>query len=160
MEQRYPPASFCANHLHFVERRPPANRKPRGSSWTPAAAAGLFLQMASPNEAQWSIPVPVTGLDFSIDAAARCLVARPGFPAGLRIAFPQAPFAKRQLRGYPPCFNVLEHLYDPGEYLRAAHDLLAPKRAFSGPGAQRGPAGSFCCWANAGVASTSPPASD
>jgi SAM-dependent methyltransferase len=67
---------------------------------------------------------PVTGLDFSIDAA-HAAWWRAGVPAVCG-SLSQAPFAKGSCAAVT-MFHVLEHLYDPGEYLRAAHDLLAPE---------------------------------
>jgi SAM-dependent methyltransferase len=66
----------------------------------------------------------VAGLDFSMDAA-HAAWWRAGVPA-VRGELSHAPFAAGSCAAVT-MFHVLEHLYDPGEYLRAAHELLAPE---------------------------------
>ena len=77
---------------------------------------------------------PVAGLDFSMDAA-HAAWWRAGVPAVCGM-LSQAPFAPGSCAAVT-MFHVLEHLYDPASYLRAAHDLLGAGRASDRPGAQR-----------------------
>lgn len=64
------------------------------------------------------------GLDFSIDAASVAWSGN-GVPAVCG-ALTRAPFRPASF-GLITMFHVLEHLYDPGAYLSAAHELLIPE---------------------------------
>jgi hypothetical protein len=63
----------------------------------------------------WSVPV-LTGLDFSIDAAHAACGALAFRRSADRF---EAPFANGSCAAVT-MFHVLEHLYDPGEYLPLA----------------------------------------
>jgi SAM-dependent methyltransferase len=102
------------DHIHFVERALKESEQ-SGLVLDVGCGGGLFLGMLQARG------FPVVGLDFSIDAAraawesnrvpATCgLLSSPPFPPGSCAAVTM--------------FHVLEHLYDPRCYLKAAHSLL------------------------------------
>ena len=109
------------DHLHFVER---ALRESdaKGTIADAGCGGGLFLQMLAERGAVERTG-PVAGLDFSMGAA-HAAWWRAGVPA-ICGDLSRAPFAAGSCAAVT-MFHVLEHLYDPGSYLRAAHDLLAP----------------------------------
>jgi SAM-dependent methyltransferase len=78
---------------------------------------GLFLRMLAERGHR------VVGLDFSLQAASAAWRVN-GVPATCG-SLTQAPFAPESCAGVT-MFHVLEHLYDPGAYLEAAHRLLRP----------------------------------
>lgn len=67
---------------------------------------------------------PVVGLDFSLEAA-NLAWRRSGVPA-VCATLSRAPLARASC-SVVTMFHVLEHLYDPGSYLEAAHALLKPE---------------------------------
>jgi SAM-dependent methyltransferase len=109
------------DHLRFVERAL------RGSSADGAVldvgcGGGLFLQMLEERHAG-GMSRPVIGLDFSLDAA-RTAWKRAAVPT-VCASLSQAPFEAGSCAAIT-MFHVLEHVYDPMEYLDTAHRLLAP----------------------------------
>jgi SAM-dependent methyltransferase len=121
MEQRYR-RFVLRDHLHFVERAL-RESEAKGTILDAGCGGGLFLQMLAERGAL-DRTGPVAGLDFSMDAAYAAWW-RAGVPA-LRGDLSKAPFAPGSCAAVT-MFHVLEHLYDPGDYLRAAHELLAPQ---------------------------------
>lgn len=105
------------DHLHFVERAIRESEEP-GVVLDVGCGGGLFLQML-----QQRLRVPVVGLDFSLEAA-NVAWRRSGVPA-VCATLSRAPFAAASCSAIT-MFHVLEHLYDPGSYLEAAHRLLQP----------------------------------
>lgn len=105
------------DHLHFVER---ALREceEEGPVLDVGCGGGLFLQMLAERGAK-----RVVGLDFSLDAASVAW-RRSGVPA-VCSSLARAPIAPGSC-AVITMFHVLEHLYDPGSYLDAAHELLRP----------------------------------
>jgi SAM-dependent methyltransferase len=79
---------------------------------------GLFLQMLAERGVKH-----VAGLDFSLDAA-RAAWTRAKVPA-VCATLSRAPLPLSSC-AMITMFHVLEHLYDPGSYLEAAHKLLKP----------------------------------
>jgi SAM-dependent methyltransferase len=79
---------------------------------------GLFLQMLAERGVK-----RVAGLDFSLDAA-RAAWTRARVPA-ICATLSRPPLAPSSC-AVVTMFHVLEHLYDPGSYLDAAHTLLKP----------------------------------
>jgi SAM-dependent methyltransferase len=110
------------DHLHFVERAL-RESEAKGIIADAGCGGGLFLQMLGERGAVERTG-PVAGLDFSMDAA-HAAWWRAGVPAVCG-SLSQAPFAPGSCAAVT-MFHVLEHLYDPGSYLRAAHELLAPE---------------------------------
>jgi 2-polyprenyl-3-methyl-5-hydroxy-6-metoxy-1,4-benzoquinol methylase len=137
------------DHLHFVERAireseeesarsaPPQESR---SAWrrTPkrggsvesgivldvGCGGGLFLQMLRQRAAvRTRDGLRVIGLDFSIEAA-NVAWRRSGVPV-MCATLAHAPLAPSSCDAIT-MFHVLEHLYDPGSYLEAAHQLLKP----------------------------------
>ena len=109
------------DHLQFVERAL-RESEAKGTILDAGCGGGLFLEMLSERGAAERTG-PVAGLDFSMDAA-HAAWWRAGVPAVCGV-LTQAPFAAGSCAAVT-MFHVLEHLYDPASYLRAAHDLLAP----------------------------------
>jgi len=72
---------------------------------------------------QQRLRTPVVGLDFSLEAA-NVAWRRSGVPA-VCATLSRAPLAPASCAAIT-MFHVLEHLYDPGSYLEAAHSLLKP----------------------------------
>jgi len=120
IEQRYR-RFVLRDHLYFVERAL-RESEAKGIILDAGCGGGLFLQMLA-ERGIVERTGPVTGLDFSIDAA-HAAWWRAGVPAVCG-SLSRAPFASGSCAAVT-MFHVLEHLYDPGEYLRAAHDLLSP----------------------------------
>jgi SAM-dependent methyltransferase len=103
------------DHVRFVERalsESPAS----GPLLDVGSGGGLFLGMMRERG------FDVAGLDFSEDAALVAWRAHqaPSFCADLE----RAPLRRGSVRAVT-MFHVLEHVYNPAAYLRAAHDLLA-----------------------------------
>jgi SAM-dependent methyltransferase len=105
------------DHLRFVERAL-AESEEKGLVLDVGCGGGLFLQMLAERGR-----TGVAGLDFSLDAA-NVAWRRAGVPAVCG-TLSRAPFAAGSCAAVT-MFHVLEHLYDPGSYLEAAHQLLAP----------------------------------
>ncbi len=104
------------DHVHFVEtalRRSPA----AGPVLDVGCGGGLFLGMMRERGFR------ILGLDFSPEAAAIAW-RRQNAPA-VCATLEHVPFRAGSVGGIT-MFHVLEHLYDPRVYLRAAHDLLMP----------------------------------
>ena len=121
MEQRYR-RFVLRDHLYFVERAL-RESEARGIILDAGCGGGLFLQMLAERGAVERTG-PVAGLDLSIDAA-HAAWWRAGVPAVCG-SLSQAPFGGGSCAAVT-MFHVLEHLYDPAEYLRAAHQLLSPE---------------------------------
>ncbi len=107
------------DHLRFVERALRASRA-EGMVLDVGCGGGLFLQMLAARGGAKK----VVGLDFSLDAA-HVAWRRAGVPA-VCATLSRAPLPRESCAAIT-MFHVLEHLYDPGSYLRAAHELLAPE---------------------------------
>jgi len=105
------------DHLHFVERALRESEE-QGPVLDVGCGGGLFLQMLAERDGR-----RVVGLDFSLDAA-HVAWRRSGVPA-VCATLSRAPFASSTCAAIT-MFHVLEHLYDPGSYLDAAHQLLKP----------------------------------
>lgn len=110
------------DHLQFVERAL-RESEAKGIIADAGCGGGLFLQMLAERGAVERTG-PIAGLDFSMDAA-HAAWWRAGVPAVCG-NLTQAPFARGSCAAVT-MFHVLEHLYDPGSYLRAAHELLQPE---------------------------------
>jgi SAM-dependent methyltransferase len=109
------------DHLRFVER---AIREceEEGLVLDVGCGGGLFLQMLR-QRAGARPGMNVVGLDFSLEAA-NVAWRRSGVPA-ICATLVRAPIAPGSCAAIT-MFHVLEHLYDPGSYLEAAHHLLKP----------------------------------
>lgn len=116
LEQRYRQL-VLRDHLHFVERALRESEE-EGLIVDVGCGGGLFLQMLARRGAK-----KVVGLDFSLDAA-EVASQRAGVPAVCG-TLSKAPFANGSCAAVT-MFHVLEHLYDPGSFLEAAHQLLKP----------------------------------
>ncbi len=116
MEQRYR-RFVLRDHLHFVERAWKESEE-TGFVLDVGCGGGLFLQMLAERN-----KVKTVGLDFSLDAA-NIAWRRAGVPA-VCSTLSRAPFADQSC-AMITMFHVLEHLYDPPNYLDAAHRLLRP----------------------------------
>ncbi len=110
------------DHLHFVERAL-RESEAKGIILDAGCGGGLFLQMLA-ERGVVERTGPVAGLDNSLDAA-HAAWWRAGVPA-VSGSLTQAPFAPGTCAAVT-MFHVLEHLYDPAGYLRAAYELLAPE---------------------------------
>jgi SAM-dependent methyltransferase len=105
------------DHVHFVERALKESGE-SGPVLDVGCGGGLFLRLLRDRGAR------VIGLDYSADAARVAWTSnRVPVTCG---ALSQAPFAPQTCAAIT-MFHVLEHLYDPRCYLRAAHDLLRPE---------------------------------
>jgi SAM-dependent methyltransferase len=104
------------DHVRFVRRAIEASGE-TGVILDVGCGGGLFLSMLAPGG------VPVAGLDFSLDAASIAW-RRHGVPA-VCASLSHAPFAPESCRTIT-MFHVLEHLYEPHAYIKAAHELLRP----------------------------------
>jgi SAM-dependent methyltransferase len=104
------------DHVRFVERAL-HDCGEHGLVLDVGCGGGLFLQMLAQRGAK-----RVAGLDFSLDAARAA--AGSGVPA-VCATLSRPPFPKASC-AVITMFHVLEHLYDPGSYLEAAHTLLQP----------------------------------
>lgn len=104
-----------SDHVHFV-RRAIENCGEGGPVLDVGCGGGLLLRMLAEKGHR------VVGLDFSLDAAS---VAWKGnrVPA-VCATLSRAPLAAGSCSAVT-MFHVLEHLYDPGAYLDAAHELLS-----------------------------------
>jgi SAM-dependent methyltransferase len=121
MEQWYR-RFVLGDHLRFVEKAL-RESEAKGTIADAGCGGGLFLQMLAERGAVERTG-PVAGLDFSMDAA-HAAWWRGGVPAVCG-TLSQAPFAPGSCAAVT-MFHVLEHLYDPASYLRAAHELLMPE---------------------------------
>jgi SAM-dependent methyltransferase len=113
------------DHLHFVERAIRESEED-GLVLDVGCGGGLFLQMLRQRAAVRAgarAGLRVVGLDFSLEAA-HVAWRRSGVPA-ICATLARAPIAPSSCAAIT-MFHVLEHLYDPGAYLDAAHALLKP----------------------------------
>jgi len=102
------------DHVRFVEKAL-ARSEAGGLVLDVGCGGGLFLRLLKERGYR------VVGLDFSL-AAAGVAWEHNGVPA-LCGSLSQAPLPAGSCAAVT-MFHVLEHLYDPAEYLRAAHSLL------------------------------------
>jgi SAM-dependent methyltransferase len=114
LEERYR-RFVLRDHLRFVRRALEA-APPDGLVLDVGCGGGLFLSMLAEEG------VPVTGLDFSLDAA-KAAWSR-GVPA-VCASLSHAPLAAGSCR-LITMFHLLEHLYEPQSYVEAAYQLLRP----------------------------------
>jgi SAM-dependent methyltransferase len=105
------------DHVGFVERALRESAAP-GPLLDVGSGGGLLLGMLRERG------FAVAGLDFSREAAA--IAWRTHQAPSVCADFEQAPFAPGSLRAVT-MFHVLEHVYDPAAYLRAARRLIAPE---------------------------------
>jgi SAM-dependent methyltransferase len=105
------------DHLHFVERAI-RDSEEDGLVLDVGCGGGLFLHMLRQRTG-----ARVAGLDFSLEAA-HVAWRRSGVPA-ICATLARAPIAASSCSAIT-MFHVLEHLYDPGAYIEAAHRLLKP----------------------------------
>jgi SAM-dependent methyltransferase len=113
------------DHLRFVERAIRESEE-EGLVLDVGCGGGLFLQMLRQRTGardRTRAGMRVIGLDFSLEAA-NVAWRRSGVPA-LCATLVRAPIAPSSCAAIT-MFHVLEHLYDPGSYLEAAHQLLRP----------------------------------
>jgi len=105
------------DHVRFVER---ALREcgESGPLLDVGCGGGLFLRLARERGLR------VMGLDFSFDAAHAAWSVN-GAPA-ICASLSSAQFARESCAAVT-MFHVLEHLYQPRDYLQAAHELLRPR---------------------------------
>ena len=115
MEERYR-RLVLRDHVQFVSTALRASRA-HGPILDAGCGGGLFLGMLRERGFR------VLGLDNS-DNAARIAWRQQGAPS-VCAALDAAPFAPHTV-ACVTMFHVLEHLYDPRVYLRAAHELLVP----------------------------------
>ena len=104
------------DHIHFVERALKESGE-SGPVLDVGCGGGLFLRLLRDRG------VRGMGLDSSVDAAHVAWTSNQ-VPAACA-TLTQAPFPPQSCAAIT-MFHVLEHLYDPRCYLRAAHDLLQP----------------------------------
>lgn len=104
------------DHIRFVERALKESEE-TGPVLDVGCGGGLFLALLRERGRR------VIGLDFSLDAARVAWNAN-GVPATCG-TLENAPLPPASCAAVT-MFHVLEHLYDPRRYLRAAHDLLRP----------------------------------
>ena len=116
LEQRYR-RFVLRDHLHFVERAIRESEED-GVVLDVGCGGGLFLQML-----RQRIGARVAGLDFSLEAA-NVAWRRSGVPA-ICATLSRPPLAASSCACIT-MFHVLEHLYEPANYLEAAHALLKP----------------------------------
>ncbi len=105
-----------SDHVRFVERALRESEE-SGPVLDVGCGGGLFLGMMRERGAR------VVGLDFSIDAARAAWISNK-VPAACSV-LSSAPLRPESCAAVT-MFHVLEHLYDPRCYLRAAHELLRP----------------------------------
>ncbi len=115
LEERYR-RFVLRDHVRFVSDAL-RHSKASGRLLDVGCGGGLFLRMMKERGA------PVTGLDFSPDAASVAWKAN-GVPVAAG-SLPRAPFAPGTY-SVITMFHVIEHLYDPMTYLESAHRLLEP----------------------------------
>lgn len=104
------------DHLRFVRRALEA-APPEGLVLDVGCGGGLFLSMLAEEG------VPVTGLDFSLEAAK---AAWSRGVSAVCASLAHAPLPPRSCR-LITMFHLLEHLYEPQSYVEAAHQLLLPE---------------------------------
>ena len=109
------------DHLRFVERALRESGE-QGVVLDVGCGGGLFLGMLEERGAAGASR-PIAGLDFSLDAA-RSAWRRAAVPV-VCASLTHAPLAAESCAAIT-MFHVLEHLYDPGAYVEAAHGLLRP----------------------------------
>ena len=105
------------DHLRFVERALKESEDQEGLVLDVGCGGGLFLRMLSERGR-----TQLAGLDSSAEAANLCV--RAGVPA-VCASLSEPPFAAESCAAIT-MFHVLEHLYDPASYIRAAYLLLRP----------------------------------
>jgi SAM-dependent methyltransferase len=105
------------DHVRFVARALETSGA-RGPLVDVGSGGGLFVRLMRDRG------VSAFGFDFSPGAAA-IACKRQGVPAVCGL-LPQAPLRPGAFAAVT-MFHVLEHLHDPGAYLRAARQLLAPE---------------------------------
>lgn len=105
------------DHLQFAERALGESGE-QGIVLDVGCGGGLFLQMLKERGR-----AGVVGLDSSLEAA-KVAWRRGGVPV-VCASLSNPPFAPESCAAIT-MFHVLEHLYDPGSYLEAAHQLLRP----------------------------------
>jgi len=105
------------DHIRFVERALRESGE-SGPALDVGCGGGLFLRMLRDRGFR------AIGLDFSLDAARAAWTSNHAPAACATLSL--APFRERSFSAIT-MFHVLEHLYDPRSYLRAAHDLLQPE---------------------------------
>ncbi len=105
------------DHLRFVVRALRESGE-SGPLLDVGCGGGLLLRLAQDRGLR------VMGLDFSLDAAHAAWAVN-GAPA-ICASLSSAPFPPESCAAVT-MFHVLEHLYEPHEYLKAAHELLRPK---------------------------------
>src|SRR5438876_3603453 len=105
------------DHVRFVER---ALREcgESGPLLDVGCGGGLFLRMAQDRGFR------VMGLDFSLEAARAAWTVNHAPATCASLA--SAPFPPQSCAAVT-MFHVLEHLYEPRSYLKAAHELLRPR---------------------------------
>ena len=114
MEQRYR-RFVLRDHVRFALRALKESEE-EGLVLDVGCGGGLFLQMLAERGVKH-----VAGLDFSLDAA-RAAWTRAKVPAICgTLSRPPLPDSSCAMI---TMYHVLEHLYDPGSYLEAAHKLL------------------------------------
>ncbi len=104
------------DHVNFVTRAV-RECEEEGILLDVGCGGGLFLRMLSERG------FPGFGLDFSLDAAGTAWREH-GIPT-VCATLTKSPFEPGTCAAIT-MFHVLEHLYDPGAYLEAAHRLLKP----------------------------------
>ena len=104
------------DHVQFVAQAL-ADSKARGPLLDVGCGGGLFLGMMRERGLR------VVGLDFSREAAG--IAWRQQQVPAMSADLLQAPLRAGSFAGLT-MFHVMEHLYDPAAYLRAARELLAP----------------------------------
>ena len=111
------------DHIRFV-RRALEDSGESGLVLDVGCGGGLFLRMlADCRSLLKQRNLRVVGLDFSLDAAS--LATRHNAVPTLCGTLTQAPLPPESCAAVT-MFHVLEHLFDPAAYLRAAHTLLRP----------------------------------
>lgn len=104
------------DHVSFVHRAIRESEE-EGLLLDVGCGGGLFLRMMT------ELGYHGVGLDFSLDAAGTAWREH-GIPV-VCASLSKAPLEKESCAAIT-MFHVLEHLYDPGSYLEAAHRLLKP----------------------------------
>ncbi len=105
-----------SDHVRFVRKAIEHAGEP-GPVLDVGCGGGLLLRMLAERG------IAVLGLDFSLDAAS--VAWRDNRVPAVCASLPRAPIASQSC-AVVTMFHVLEHLYNPGAYLDAAHDLLRP----------------------------------